>query len=149
MSRRYNHTQTGFLLIIALSIGMLFFASDLYMNGYNLIMVAGLVMLTFALVIFSSLTVTIEQDQLIVRFGPGPIQKRFSLDTIQSCQVVKNRWYYGWGVRRIPRGWLINVSGFDAVELKLKTGEQFRIGTDEPQELARAIRDSIESNPGQ
>jgi hypothetical protein len=53
--------------------------------------------------------------------------------------VVRNRWYYGWGIRITPRGWLYNVSGLDAVELALKNGKCVRIGSDEPHALARAI----------
>ncbi len=40
---------------------------------------------------------------------------------------------------------LYNVSGFDAVEIKLRTGKKFRIGTDVPQELEEAIRQAINS----
>jgi hypothetical protein len=36
-----------------------------------------------------------------------------------------------------------NVSGFDAVEIKLKNGKRYRIGTDEPKDLEQAIRNSI------
>ncbi|GAI51787.1 unnamed protein product [marine sediment metagenome] len=69
--------------------------------------------------------------------------KRFKLNEIESCQVVKNHWYYGWGIRLTPHGVLYNVSGFDAVEIKLRTGKKFRIGTDVPQELEEAIRQAI------
>jgi hypothetical protein len=37
---------------------------------------------------------------------------------------------------------LYNVSGLDAVELHLKSGEIRRIGTDDPQGLAAAIEQS-------
>jgi len=40
---------------------------------------------------------------------------------------------------------LYNVSGFDAVEIKLRTGKKFRIGTDVPQELEKAIEQAINS----
>jgi hypothetical protein len=54
---------------------------------------------------------------------------------------VKNKWYFGWGVRRWfwPKMWIYNVSGFDAVEIVLKNGNIYRIGTDEPEKLERAI----------
>ncbi len=38
-----------------------------------------------------------------------------------------------------PWGWMFNVSGLDAVDIELKDGGRFRIGTDEPEELVRAI----------
>jgi hypothetical protein len=37
------------------------------------------------------------------------------------------------------QGWLWNVSGIDAVELTMKNGDRFRIGTDEPEKLVTAI----------
>lgn len=42
--------------------------------------------------------------------------------------------------RMTPHGWFYNVSGLSAVEIKLKTGIKYRIGTDVPQELEEAIR---------
>ncbi|MEK7656054.1 MAG: hypothetical protein AAB386_05245 [Patescibacteria group bacterium] len=35
--------------------------------------------------------------------------------------------------------WIYNVSGFDAVEIILKNGKIYRIGTDVPKELEVAI----------
>ena len=87
----------------------------------------------------------IGEDEVEARFGPGPIRKRFKLNEIESCQVVRNHWYYGWGIRLTPHGVLYTVSGLDAVEIKLRTGKKFRIGTDVPQELEEAIRQAITS----
>ena len=100
-----------------------------------------------ALVLFSSLTVVIREDDMEVRFGPGLIRKRFKLHEIESCQVVKNSFFYGWGIRLTPHGWLYNVSGFYAVELKLRKGQCFRIGTDVPQQLELAIRRAVSTTP--
>jgi len=38
---------------------------------------------------------------------------------------------------------LFRVSGFHAVEIKLSSGKKYLIGTDVPQELEEAIRQSI------
>ena len=40
--------------------------------------------------------------------------------------------------------WIFNVSGFDAVEIKMENGKIFRIGTDEPKKLEHAILQAIE-----
>jgi hypothetical protein len=114
-------------------------------SGINWIAIGVLVFIAVALVLFSSLTVVIREEEMEARFGPGPIRKRFKLNEIESCQVVKNHWYYGWGIRLTPHGVLFNVSGFHAVEIKLRTGKKFRIGTDVPQELEGAIRQAINS----
>jgi hypothetical protein len=39
---------------------------------------------------------------------------------------------------------MFNVSGLDAVEIELKGGGTFRVGTDEAEELERAITQRIE-----
>ncbi len=108
--------------------------------GFNWIIPVILITMTISMTLFCSLTVIIKDDFLEIRFGPGVIRKRFSIREIESWRVVKNPWYYGWGIRITPHGWLYNVSGFHAVEIKMKTGEKYRIGTDEPHELLRAIQ---------
>ena len=77
------------------------------------------------------------------KFGPGVFYKEFLLTDIEDCEVVRNPWYYGWGIRLTPHGWLYNVSGFSAVQIRLKNGEKFRLGTDTPQELCQAIKQSL------
>jgi len=93
--------------------------------------------------LFCCLTVEITGDELVCRFGPGLIRKRFVLCEIREVKVVKNPWYYGWGIRLTPHGWLFNVSGLNAVEIELASGKRFRVGTDQPEELAEAIRKGI------
>jgi len=145
MIERYKHTQVGYLIIATMAAVMVLIGIVLANAGINWIAIGVLVVIAVALVLFSSLTVVIGEDEVEVRFGPGLIRKRFSLNEIESCQVVKNPWYYGWGIRLTPHGWLYRVSGFDAVEIKLRTGKKFRIGTDVPQELEEAIRQAITS----
>ena len=145
MIERYKHTQVGYLIIAAMAAVMVLIGVVLANAGINWIAIGVLVVIAVALVSFSSLTVVIGEDEVEARFGPGPISKRFKLNEIESCQVVKNHWYYGWGIRLTPHGVLYNVSGFDAVEIKLRTGKKFRIGTDVPQELEEAIRQAITS----
>jgi len=41
------------------------------------------------------------------------------------------------------RRWLWNISGLDGVELALVSGRRFRIGTDEPKQLAAAIQGAL------
>jgi hypothetical protein len=51
-------------------------------------------------------------------------------------------WLNGFGIRVRPGRRLYNVSGLDAVELRLKTGDIRRIGTDDPRGLAAALTPS-------
>jgi hypothetical protein len=68
------------------------------------------------------------------------VRRSFELAEIKAVRTVRNRWIHGWGIHWIWRGWLYSVSRFDAVEIDLASGSSHRIGTDEPQELAEAIR---------
>jgi hypothetical protein len=94
---------------------------------------------------FASLQVIVDEKYLRIKFGYGVFQKKFSLEDVVSAKTVKNHFYYGWGVRLWlwPKMWIYNVSGFDAVEIKLKNGKTYRIGTDEPQKLEQAILNLI------
>ena len=140
MSTRYRHTQIGTLTIVSLGTGILLGAFPMALYGAHWIPVSVLIILAIALGLFATLTVEIAESSLVVRFGPGVIRKEFSLAEIASCQGVRNPWYYGWGIRLTPHGWLYNVSGCLAVELQMKSGKKYRIGTDDPEGLVRAIR---------
>jgi uncharacterized membrane protein len=144
MTKYYEHTQIGYLIIVVSVVALLFIAYLMTVYGFNWIALVVLIIIGVCLMLFAKLTVVIEEDILKIRFGPGLIQKKFHLKDIDSCQVVKNPWYYGWGIRLTSRGWLYNVSGSYAVEIKMKTSEKHRIGTDVPNELEKAIRQSIE-----
>jgi hypothetical protein len=92
------------------------------------------------MILFGSLTVQVTPEVIKVWFGPGLIRKAVPLEHIRDSRVVRNPWYYGWGVRLTPHGWLFNVSGFEAVELDLASGGRLRIGTDEPFQLHEALQ---------
>jgi len=143
MIQHYKHTQVGYLIIVVMAAVMVLIGITLTSAGTNWIAIGVLIIIALALVLFSSLTVVIWDEEMEVRFGPGLIRKRFKLNEIESFEVVKNRWYYGWGIRITPHGILYNVSGFNAVEIKLIAGKKYRIGTDVPQELEAAIRRAL------
>ena len=143
MIKNYEHTQVGYLIIVVMMAAIVSIGLSMANAGTNWIAVAVLIILIAALILLSSLTVSIMDNTLEVRFGPGIIRKQYNLRDIESCQAVKNSWYFGWGIRLTPYGWLYNVSGFQAVEIKLKRGSKFRIGTDVPQELEEAILENL------
>jgi energy-coupling factor transporter transmembrane protein EcfT len=144
LTKKYQHTQIGYLIIIAFSIGLFFVAGLIAVYGFNWTGFAVLIILAICLALFYTLTVVIERDFLKIRFGIGIIRKKFFLKDIESYKVVKNPWFYGWGIHLTPHGWLYNVSGSYAVEIRMKSGKKYRIGTDVPDELEKAIRQSIE-----
>jgi hypothetical protein len=94
-------------------------------------------------VLFSSLTVEISDGELRFHFGPGFWRKRFALTEVVDASVTQSSWWEGWGIRITPRGTLYNVSGTGTVEITLRSGQRFRIGTDEPEVLAEAVRMAV------
>ena len=92
---------------------------------------AALVLLA-ALVAFHGLGTEVGGGEVRVWFGPGWIRKSVPIEAIATAEPTRNRWWMGWGIRLIGRrATLWSVSGLDAVELRLRSGETFRIGTDD------------------
>ena len=101
--------------------------------------VALTVILFGAALLFSSLTVEVSGGELRWYFGPGLWTHRLPLEAIQEVAVVRNHWWNGYGIRVAPGFRLYNVSGLDAVELRVGASDVRRIGTDDPQGLAQAL----------
>ena len=76
--------------------------------------------LASVMVLFSSLTVTVGEGAMRVLFGPGLIRRTIPLRRIREVHVVRTPWYYGW--------------------LRFDDGRRFRVGSDEPNRLADALR---------
>ena len=140
MNIAYCHTQFGTVMVASLLGAAMLVAAACFRTGWNL--VTGLMefFVFGCALLFCCLTVEITADEVVCPFGPGLIGKRFMLLEIRDVKAVKNPWYYGWGIRLTPHGWLFNVSGLNAVEIELASGRTFRVGTDRPDELAQAIR---------
>lgn len=136
----YKHTQIGYLMLAFISVGILLVLNYFYLSGktnpFLLVILAALVL---CLLLFCVLSVKVDDEEVSLSFGVGFIRKRFQLSEIESHSAVRNPWYYGWGLRRIPIGWLYNVSGLDAVEIAMMDGRKFRIGTDDPTGLDAAM----------
>ena len=141
---RYHHRQFGTVVfaiggtVILLIIALLIFVDN------HPVGVGGLILLIILFVLFLTLTVEVTDRDILMYFGPGLIRKRFSLDSIKGARSARNKWYYGWGIRRAPGCWLYNVSGLDSVEIELKNGRKYRIGTDQPEELLKEIEQACE-----
>ena len=142
----YRHTQFGTVnVVITIAILPLVFLPA-WLAGAATVAWLILILLLGVLVLFYNLTVEIDDAHLRIRFGIGLIRKRFPLDQIDSCLAVRNSWLYGWGIRLTSHGWLYNVSGLEAVELKMKSGKTCRIGTDEPEALVAALQEALNSS---
>ncbi len=98
---------------------------------------------TLASCLFGTLTTTVDDASVVVQFGPlSLVRDSFAIADITSARAVRNSPLHGIGMRYIQHGRLWNVWGLDAVELQLRNGTRFRIGTDEPQALLAALQRS-------
>jgi len=140
----YQHTQRSKILFIIIIFVLLFMLFLMYRFGFNWIAAVVFLLMIMALYLFNSLIVKINPEKILVAFGSGLIRKNITISTIKSAEKVRNKWYYGFGIRLIPGGQMYNVAGLDAVELKLTNGRVFRIGTDEPDKLLETIASNLE-----
>jgi len=143
---KYKHTQIGYLIVVVILITCLFFSFILAQTKFNPVTFVIMLLTIFLLVSFVALRVVIDENYLSIKFSYGIYKKHLLLSDIIQAKAVKNRWYHGWGIR--VRFWpfmcIYNVSGFDAVEVKMKNGKTYRIGTDEPKKLESMLKQLTE-----
>ena len=136
---RYRHTQFGAamvsILAVAAAVLMLLLARE-----PDAALWPPLAVLALVAVLFSSMTISVDDEHLRWYFGPGFWRKSLALADIESSARIRTRWFYGLGIRRIPSGWLYCVSGLDAVELRLLNGKTVSLGTDDADRLLRALQ---------
>jgi hypothetical protein len=144
---RYEHTQIGHVVIWSLLVGAVLFASSaiLESSSHGESFRLGSVVLLIILAVFYKLTITIGDEALRWSFGVGIIRKKVRIAEIASCEPIRVKWWYGWGIHLTPFGWLYNVSGLGAVAITLRNGRKFALGTDDPQTLTAAIQSLIAS----
>ena len=94
------------------------------------------------LFLFHGFTVTVTEKVIHLKFGIGLIQRTIFRDQIASVSQVRNRFWYGFGIRLTPHGWMWNISGLDAVEITYLDDRRFRIGTDDPAGLMSVLQDT-------
>jgi hypothetical protein len=139
MNVSYRHTQVGYLMIGVLLAGAACISAALvFANGPHALVFA-VAVLGLCLLLFPTLTAVVQGDTVRCFFGFGLIRRAIPVQDILSVSVVRNPWIYGFGLRSIPGGWLWNVSTGDAVELRLRSGKRFRIGSDDASVLREAI----------
>jgi len=141
----YKHTQIGYLILFILILISLFFLWILTKSNFDLLTSIIMILVLIILSSFLTLNVIVNSKFLKIKFGPGIFRKNILINEIKSVEIVKNHWYYGWGIRYwyFPKMWIYNVSGFKAIEIKMKNGKINRIGTDEPEKLEKAIKEFI------
>jgi len=138
----YKHTQVSLATVSAMAIAL---AAVIWwsVRASGPVPVTTVVLLLCVAILFSTLTVIVRDGAMHVFFGPDLIRRRIPLRRIREVRVVRTPWYYGWGVRLTPSGWLWNVSGLDGVEVQFDDGHRFRVGSDDASGLAAALLDEM------
>ena len=146
MSRpHYEHTQAGWPIRIgffAASVALIVLGAMPELSqtpSPPLVLLAGAVFSAAIGWTWGALTVRIQGGELQVRFGLGWPRKTVPLAEIAAVEITRTTFMEGWGIHRTRRGWLYNVSGSDAVLLRLTNGRSLMVGTDEPRRLKTAI----------
>ncbi len=150
MNEEYRYTQVGILTILMELLTVIFtaFMFDLAIKSNEgqdavFLKVAGLVVagvFVLALASFYSFTIQIANEKLNFWFGFGVGRKSFPIEGIRSVEIVKNPWYYFWGIKSIPGGWLYSIAaGGRAIELIFKDNKKIRLGTNSPEEIKQRL----------
>jgi hypothetical protein len=138
---RYEHTQVSYaMLALQLAIAAVVVARSgswlvaLLING----------LLVAVWLVFGRLTTVVDDERVTCRFGVfGRPMESFRLTDVVSVERVRTSPMAGWGMRWTTHGRLWNVWGLDAVELRLAGNRRFRIGTDEPDALLKALLEAL------
>ena len=145
----YSSTQYGrFTIIPLLIIGLIvhFFSNHLIWQALS--MDALFLLLIF---MFYKLRIEIYSDKIKLIYGIGIIRITFKIISYSSVQQIKTPWYYGYGIRITPIGWLYNIQGPHAVILKYEgennTRNEFSIGTQFPERLEACIENTFIYKP--
>lgn len=137
-NRTYDHTQMGWIVIISLGATLMVFTLQFVLGlgsprtslmGY--LSISGLTLLIASL--FYKLRVIVDTGGIHLIYGIGLIKFTIKPDHVKSVRIVRNSWYYGLGIRIIPKGRLYNIHGLEAVEIIYEDGREkmVRIGSDE------------------
>ena len=135
----YKHTQIGYIILAFMAVAAAVMIPIMLTSG-AIALGVGIVLV---LLLFGTLTVEIRDEKLSFWFGIGLVRKSIPLSEIGDCSISSFPWYYGWGIRYTPQGWLFNVSGFTAVRLMLKNGKRLQIGTDDADALCSVVTNAI------
>ena len=148
MAVLYQHEQRGLVILAASGLAValsLVLATIVEASAARLTLFFVVAILAVCAFLFSSLTIELSESSLSWRFGPGLLRKQVASAEISNAVVTKTRVIHGWGVHLTRNGWLYNVSGFGAVQVSLRSGKTFLLGSDEPEQLCLALQRAIQS----
>lgn len=135
----YRKTQVSNVIISVAGAGIIILGNVIWAYGCSCALWVPVILLVAVMVLFSTLTVEVGEHAVTAHFGPGFPKRTIPLRAIEYVRPMEMPWYFGWGVRWVPRGWMFRGSGTAVVEIVLDTGRRFCVGSPEPEALAEAI----------
>ncbi|MFO1415071.1 MAG: hypothetical protein U1F10_14425 [Burkholderiales bacterium] len=141
----YRHTQVGWRMLAGTAVGMAL-ATLLVANLSPATraavpwLVAGMYgVLALGCLLFPTLTVTVDDEELRLSFGLGIVRTAVPLADIAGVDRVRVRVWWGWGLHWTPGGWLYNIGGRDAVKVAVRRGRGVLVGSDDADRLFDAL----------
>lgn len=83
--------------------------------------------------------VVVDGREIRVTFPLGWPRTVIPLAELKEARGARLSWWWGWGLRWTPRGWLWRLRGLHAVALERTNGRVFHVGVDEPRKLLDAL----------
>jgi hypothetical protein len=134
----YQHKQVSYPVVaLTLALAAVYAAVAATSGRRQMLIPAAVVILVAAA--FRTLAVRVDGGVLRFHFGPGVWRKQFPLAEIAAAERCDSRWWEGVGIRLTGRGVLYDVAVGPAVEVRMRSGKRFRVGTNEPDALLRAL----------
>lgn len=146
--QKFNKWYIKFILAIPILIFLLGIITGKMHGEEQIPMIVSVVVVVFVFVlfIFTKLETRIDNEGITIRFFPFQrIYYYVRWDEIESAKIRMYkpiREYGGWGLRySFTHGKAYNVSGNKGLQLVLKSGKKFLIGTQKEAELQKFLGD--------
>jgi len=140
----YERTQHGWPIRIAFGVAAVALLAlpalqPLDQPAPRAALVAGAVVAVVLGLLWSRMTIRVDDDRLRWSFGPGWPRFSLPLAEIESVEVTRTTFWQGVGIHRTRSGWVYNVATGDAVLVTRANGKRTLLGCDEPRRLMAAI----------
>lgn len=139
----YQHKQYALFIFVILAWIGSFVGLAWYLIGADMPLMVFAGILVFVGFIFHGLTIKVDSETIRWGFGPGLFGQTLQLADIIEAKPVENSFRHGIGLRITHDGWVYTVSGFSAVQLTMKDGSQYRLGTNDQEGLLSALGGKI------
>lgn len=137
----YKEQQVGVIpiTIFGLStIGMLYLG---YLFGYNIIFVLLTIFFFVVTVVYSNMLVTVTEEFITIRIG-WVLQQQIPMAEVSGLDNHDTALLSDWGIRPLGKGWLYSIAGSTAIEIHMRDGTMFVVGTNTPEKLLNSIKEA-------